>query len=165
MLLFFRDRECLQPLPPPQKVPTKQETRVPSNGAEDNHDSIVVQTENKKALNSQMVKLNQIEPTSKSTEPTSDQAQKDPVDIHKKHQPNLFMMKSVKPQYLKEAMENPDWKPRLSFGYMIASALKVLLIKKYDIIKRNITWALKYLAFYRTLPRTWQPFKAFTVTS
>ena len=159
--MFFRDRECLQPLPPPEKVPTKQETRVPSKGAEDNHESIVVQTENKKAMNSQMVKLNQIEPTSKSTEPTSDQAQKDPVGL----QPNLFMTKSIKPQYLKEAMENPDVKPRISFGYMIASALKVLLIKKYDIIKRYITWAFKFLAFYRTLPRTWQPFKTFTVTS
>ena len=76
-----------------------------------------------------MVKLNQLQPTPKSSNPTSDQAQKDPVDIHKRHQPNLFMMKSVKPQYLKEAMENPDWKPRLSYGTMIAMALKVLLIK------------------------------------
>ena len=125
-LLFSRDRECLQPLPPPEKVPTKQETRVHSNGPEDNYASNVVQTENKKALNSQMVKLNQLQPTSKSTELTSDQAQKDPVDINKRHQPNLFMMKSVKPQYLKEAMENPDWKPRLSYGTMIAMALKVL---------------------------------------
>ena len=123
MLLFFRDRECLQPLPPPEKVPTKQETRVHSNGPEENYDSNVVQTENKKALNSQMVKLNQLQPTSKSTEPTLDQAQKDPIGL----QPNLFMTKSIKPQYLKEAMENPDWKPRLSYGTMIGMALKVLL--------------------------------------
>ena len=120
--MFSRDRECLQPLPPPEKVPTKQETRVHSNGPEDNYASNVVQTENKKALNSQMVKLNQLQPISKSTEPTLDQAQKDPIGL----QPNLFMTKSIKPQYLKEAMENPDWKPRLSYGTMIAMALKVL---------------------------------------
>ena len=86
-----------------------------------------------------VAKLNQLQPTSKNTEPISDQSQKDPVDINKRHQPNLFMMKSVKPQYLKEAMENPDVKPRLSFGYMITMALKVVLIKKYNIIKRYIT--------------------------
>ena len=149
--MFFRDRECLQPLPLPEKVPTKQETRVPSNGPEDNYQT---ETENKKALNSQMVKLNQLQPTSKSTEPTLDQAQKDPIGL----QPNLFMTKSIKPQYLKEAMENPDWKPRLSYGTMIAMALKVLSIMKYNISQKvHYTWAFKFFAFYRTLPRTWQP--------
>ena len=170
--MFFRDRECLQPLPPSEKVPTKLETRVPSKADEDNSDSIVVQTENTKAFNSHTsienkaylceqcnisikgttnfvnhmtsqshstngdlanlhlshlkpgkltVKLSQLQPTSKSTKSASDLTPKDPVDKQKRA-PNLF---KLKPQYLKEAMENPDVKPRLSYAYMIAMALKV----------------------------------------